>query len=115
MKHITYAEKSLLVGDTVADLTLEYGAILANQGKADTIRLHSIGADGDEVVATLLLDVGSNLMAETTNSPLPEPDNAETEGYIRDRMRFLSAPRTALPADDAPLDMSDIEMDVPGA
>jgi hypothetical protein len=115
MKHLTYAEKSLLVGDTAADLTLQYGAILANQGRADTVTLLAIGADGDIVVATLLLDAGSNLMAESTNSPLDEPDNTETENYIRERMRFLSSPHTALPADEPPFDMDELQTtDFPG-
>jgi hypothetical protein len=115
MMHITYAEKNLLVGDTVADLTLEYGAALASRGKADTITLRAIGADGDEVVAKLLLDAGSNMIAETTRSSLDEPDNSETENYIRERIRFLSAPHTALPSDDEHVDMDEIELDVPGA
>jgi hypothetical protein len=116
MMHITYAEKSLLVGDIVADLVLEYGAKLADQGRADTVTLHAIGADGDEVVAKLLLDSGSNLMAESTNATYGEPDNAGTESYIREQMSLLSSPRTALPADDGPLfNMDEIQMDVPGA
>jgi hypothetical protein len=96
MKHLTYAEKSLLVGDVVADLVMEFGALLASIGKADTINLHAFGADGDEVVATLLLDAGSNLMVESTHTSIEEPDNAETEMYMREQMMFLSSPRTAL-------------------
>ena len=100
MKHITYAEKSLLVGDEVADLVLRYGAVLASNGQADTVTLHAVGADGDEVDATLLLDAGSNLMAETSNTSLAEPDNADAVMYIRQKIMYLTSPRTALPTDE---------------
>jgi hypothetical protein len=112
MKHITYAEKSLLVGDRAADLALEYGAALATNGKADTINLHAFGADGDEVVATLLLDAGSNLMAETTHTSMEEPDNSEAEAYMQEHIALLSSPRTALPVDHAAMSQYDDQLDV---
>jgi hypothetical protein len=104
MKHITFSDKSLLVGDEAADLLLEYGAALMRQSSGDTVELHSISSDGDEVVASFLLGSGAPLMAETTTSQLPEPDNAEAVGYMRDRIRELDSPREALPFDDAPDD-----------
>lgn len=113
MKHVVYAEKTLLVGDRAADLALEYGAALASNGKADTISLHAIGSDGDAVLATLLLDAGSNLIAETTNSTLDEPDNAEAEAYMQDRITRLTSPRTAHPDDETAAATFDDQVEPP--
>jgi hypothetical protein len=68
MKHIMYAEKTLLIGDEVADLAVEYAAMLANHGKADTVTLHAFDADGDAIDATMLLNSGSNIVAATHES-----------------------------------------------
>lgn len=86
MQHLTVADKSLLIGDKAADLLLEYSALLGRISSADAIRLHAIGADGDEVVAGLLLNGGTVLVVETSTSTLPEPVNAEVEAYMRDRI-----------------------------
>jgi hypothetical protein len=89
MKHVTYADKSLMVGDDTADMLLQYAARLASAGVADTIDVHAISSDGDEVVATFLLGEGAPLMAETTNSTLPEPDNSEAVELMTDRLARL--------------------------
>jgi hypothetical protein len=86
MKHVTYAQKSLLFGDEAADLLLEYAATLADSNSADTVQIRAFGVDGDEVLATFLLSDGIDLMAESTHSPLPEPDNAEAIEHMRARM-----------------------------
>jgi histidinol phosphatase-like enzyme len=65
MKHIMYAEKTLMIGDEAADLAIEYAAVLANHSKADTVKLNAFDADGDTVVATLLLNSGTNIIAAT--------------------------------------------------
>jgi hypothetical protein len=83
MKHITFASKSLFVDDDAADTLLEYAALLAQSGDADTVELNAINADGNEVVATFLLDSGSPLMAETTTSSLEPPENDEAVAYMR--------------------------------
>ena len=92
MKHITYAEKSLLVGDVAADLLLEYAAALGSTDQSDTVSLHAISSDGDEVEAMFLVGEGAPLMSETTTNTLPEPDNAGTETYLRERIDFLGHP-----------------------
>lgn len=93
---------------------IDIAALLASIGNADMINLHAFGADGDEVVATLLLDRGSNLMVETTHTSIEEPDNAETEMYIREQMMFLSSPRIALPVDHTmPDNYEDLDMHHP--
>lgn len=100
MKHITYAEKSLLVGDAVADLLIEYAAALGTAQQADTVSLHAISSDGDEVDAMFLLGEGAPLMNETTTSTLPEPDNQTAETYIRERLQTLQSPNQGGPLSD---------------
>lgn len=101
MKHITFSDKSLLVGDEAADLLLEYGAVLAQRGSGDTVKLAALGIDGGEVEATFLLDSGSNLMAESTPSTLPEPDNSASIMYMRERMMRLTSPTNVVPEDQS--------------
>lgn len=85
MKHLTYAQKSLLVGDELADALLEYAAMVAASGGADNVEIRGYGVDGEEVVGTLMIGNGIDLMAESTTSPLPEPDNAAALEYLRSR------------------------------
>jgi hypothetical protein len=82
MKHITFGDKSLLVGDDAADALLNYAAHLAGGAKGDTVDIHAISSDGDEVVATFLLGPGVTMMAETANTKLPEPDNTAALEYM---------------------------------
>jgi hypothetical protein len=113
MMHVTFSEKSLLVGDEIAELLLEYAAALARTGGADTVKVKAYGADGDKVVAMLLLDEGAPLMAETTHSDLPEPDNADVTTYIREHLAAMAAPAPALPVED-PDDMASFETEWTG-
>ncbi|WP_445443053.1 hypothetical protein [Clavibacter sp. km1a] len=101
MKHITYAEKSLLVGDAAADALLEYAAALASHGRGEQITIHAISSDGDEVEATFLLGAGAPLMAETTRSNLPEPDNSATVASIREELRRMEHPEPVTGSDPA--------------
>jgi hypothetical protein len=98
MKHVTYAEKSLLVGDDAADLMMKYASELANGGMSDTVSLNALGADGDEVVATLLLGQGAPLMAETSTTSLAALDNTEAVQYMREKLMQLADPHHAQPA-----------------
>jgi hypothetical protein len=107
MKHITFADKNFLVGDSTADAVLEYAAMLGQARSADTIDLVAIGADGDEVRATMFLSAGVPLVSESTTSTLPEPDNRETMAYIESRLALHVSPRTARP--DPVID--DVEQD----
>jgi hypothetical protein len=101
MMHLTFSDKSLLVGDEIAQLVVEYAAALANAGRADTVTLAAYGADGDEVEAMLLLGGGAPLMAETTHSDLPEPDNSHARNYVRELLNNLISPPEVGPTDDA--------------
>jgi hypothetical protein len=111
MKHLTFADKSLLVGDDVADLIVEYAAMLARAGDADTVDVAAYGADGDAVHAKLLLAEGAPLMAETSHTDLPEPDNSETLMYVREQMMRRSSPPSVQPADATmPANYEDLEL-----
>jgi hypothetical protein len=97
MMHLTFAEKSLLVGDTTGRMTVEYAAALARAGDADTVTLTAYGSDGDKVEALLLLDQGAPLMGESTHSDLPEPDNGDAEVYMQEQLARLASPKDAAP------------------
>jgi len=99
MKHMTLADKSVLLGDEVADLLADYARLLAQENTADTIEIHGISGDGDEVTITFLLNSGVTLLLETTTSTLPEPENAKAEEYLRSTIVELTA-RTSPPFTD---------------
>ncbi|MCU1440995.1 MAG: hypothetical protein JWP85_1992 [Rhodoglobus sp.] len=107
MKQVTYAQKSLLVGDEAADVLLEYAAVVARTGEADTVNVMALGAEGNDVVATVLLGTGTVLMAETTNTTVAEPDNTAIVAYMRERIAALSTPPPARPYGDDDLDRID--------
>ena len=99
--HLTFADKNLLTGNAVAELLLEYTASLAAERSADTVKVACIGVDGNETVATFVLGEGTPIMAETTNSHQPEPDNSAAIAYMSERMHKLrnSPKATASPED----------------
>ncbi len=92
MKHVTYAEKSLLVGNQAADLLMSYATVLGRSNSTDSVTLHAIGADGNEVDATLLLNPSSKLIVESANTSATEPDNELVEEYMRERVNRLTQP-----------------------
>jgi hypothetical protein len=100
MKHITFADKSLLADDQAADLLLEYARLLADHERADTVKMNCVGPDGNEVEATFLLEVGTPLMSESTNSTITPPDNDEAVAYMQERIMLLTSPPPALPQDE---------------
>jgi hypothetical protein len=101
VKHLTYSNKSMMVGDAAADLLVEYAAALAHNRDGDTVSLHVVNADGNEAEAKFLLDTGAPLMVETVNSSLPEPDNAEAEEYMRRQLISRAKPSPAAPDDQS--------------
>jgi hypothetical protein len=110
MMHLTFSDKSLLVGDEIARLVIEYAAALASAGRADTVEIVAYGADSDKVTALLLLDEGAPLMGESTHTDLPEPDNSAATEYVREQLNNLTSPPAVGPTDDAGTnDMSDFE------
>jgi hypothetical protein len=101
MKHVTLADKSLLLGDDAADLLVEYAKLLGQDSSADSVELHAISSDGDEVMATFLLNGGLTIVSETTTSTIPEPDNAKAEEYMHTQIVQLKELRTVSPEDIA--------------
>jgi hypothetical protein len=99
MKHITYGDKSTFMTDEAADTLLAYAAALADHGRADTVELRTVGPDGNEVTATYLLDAGSSMIAESTNSSMTPPENHEAVAYMRERTIRLSSPPPVTPED----------------
>lgn len=100
MKHLLFANKTILVGDDAADALIEYGVALAANHTADRVTFAGIGADGATVEAAFLLNSGAALVAETTPSDLPEPDNTAEVARIRDRITRLSGGYPVQPTDD---------------
>lgn len=92
MKHLTFAEQSLLIGDEAADVLLRYAKALADQGRADTVTFRVIGRDGNEVDIDMLLDGGTIMAAESTNTTATAPDNTERIADVRERLRRFEAP-----------------------
>jgi hypothetical protein len=115
MKHITFGDKSLLIGDEIADALLHYAAFLATEARGDTVEIHAISSDGDEVTASFLLGPGVTMMAETTHTQLPEPDNSEAMEYIKQaQTRSIVTPAVALEGDPALASFDDTyELDFP--
>jgi hypothetical protein len=101
MKHITFGDKSLLVGDAAADALLKYAAYLASEARGDTVEMHAISSDGDEVTASFLLGPGVTMMAETTHTKLPEPDNTEALEYM-EQAQTRPLISSAVAPEDAP-------------
>ena len=99
MKHLTYADRSVLTGDEAADLLVQFSALLAETGHADSVTLNALGTDGDAIVAKFVLGSGTNLMSASTTSKLPEPENSEALTYMTEQIALLTTPAAAVPSD----------------
>lgn len=111
MKHLTYADKTILVGDQAADVLMTYAALVARHSGADTVTVHGFGADGQEVDATFLLEQGAPLMAETSSTSMSEPDNSDAIEYMQAKIMLLSSPPPVVPADETmPASYEDLEL-----
>ena len=107
MKHVTYADKNLMVGDETADTLIAYATALAVAKTADSVQINALGTEGEPVVATFLLDTGAPLMVETSPSTLDEPDNVEVTEYMTKRTQQLTSPKSVAP--EGPSSSDDIE------
>jgi len=107
MKHVTYAEKSLLIGNEAADLLMEYAAAVSRVHSSDTVDLKAIGSDGNAVEATFLLGVGAPLMVETASAELNEPDNSGPIEYMMVRLRSLDSRAQVMAVDASEFDEDD--------
>ncbi len=91
MRHVTIAEKSLLIGDDAATTLLRYAALVGKLNTSDVVDLRAYGADGELVEASFLLNSGTVMMVESSRSELPEPDNGEAVQYMTERLAFYSS------------------------
>ncbi|MGC5225284.1 hypothetical protein ACPW96_22175 [Micromonospora sp. DT81.3] len=96
MKHVTFGEKSLFVGDDAADTLLEYARVLSDTGAADTVTLRAISPDGNTVDASFLLNANTVLLTESTNSEVTPPDNTEAVRDMQDRIDAITRPSAAI-------------------
>ena len=104
MKHVTYAEKSMLMGTEAADLLLEYAAAVIRVHSADTVELKAIGSDGNSVEATFLLGEGAPLMVETASTDVQEPDNSAAIAYMRERLHLMTSPPVVMAVEPGDFD-----------
>jgi len=100
MKHLTYADQSVLIGDEAADVLIRFSALLAEKGHADAISLNVLGEDGDATEASFVIGSGTNLMTASTNSTIPEPDNEKGLAVMHEKIERLLSPRIAEPSND---------------
>lgn len=101
MKHISYAGKDLIMGDAAAEALLQFAAELGSAQKTEVVELAVVAGDGDEAIASFLVGTGMDLVAETVNSTMPEPDNSNRVAAINDRRESLAGGRRGLPLEDA--------------
>jgi hypothetical protein len=93
MKHVTLAEKSLLMGDDIADCLLEYSRLLGQDSQVDAVTVRAIGPDGNTVDVSILLNSGTTLVIESTNSTVEAPENHEAVRYVQSRIdRIINPP-----------------------
>ena len=92
---MVYAENSLLMGDEVVDLMMEYAVLLARQASADSVDVAAISAGGDEVTATFLIGPATIMVAETSRSALPEPENGSAVSYLKEKIEQIKSPPMA--------------------
>ncbi|MCR2792046.1 hypothetical protein NQ156_03115 [Microbacterium sp. zg.Y625] len=102
MKRLTFAGKSLLTCDAMADAILVYAALLANAGEARPVELNAYRSSGEKVTATLLLGTGAPVMVETSSADLPEPDNNLTLDMLLGEIQLRLDPPTARMVDGPP-------------
>ena len=95
MKHVMYAEKSLMMGDEVVDLMMEYAVLLARKSSADSVEVQAIGNDGDQVTATFLIGPATIMVAETARSSFPEPENDTAVDYLKQQIGLIKEPPLA--------------------
>ena len=90
----------MFTGDAAADALVAYAAALAHARDGDSVKVQVISLDGNDVEANFLLDTGAPIMAESTNSSLPEPENADVVEYMQRRIMEIRNPGAVVPQDE---------------
>lgn len=97
MKHISFANKSMLVGDELAYVLLEYWALLVECGEADLVEVRVLDSDGTVSSETVTLEAAVPMRIRSASLPFGEPDNADALAYLRRRIWSMTSPPWALP------------------
>lgn len=100
MHHVTFGEKSLLVASETAGLLIRYATLVERSGTAEPIDVPALDPDGNDVVATLVVSPGVDLVSESASTRTPDPDNPEANEELRQRIHRLEHPSDAQPADE---------------
>lgn len=95
MKRIIYGETSWLIGDDAADTVLQYAVELAQRDSAASVDMVVLDGAGSEQVVSFLIGPATMMMAETTWSSLPEPDNTIAVDRMRERLELMVHPPNA--------------------
>lgn len=98
MKRIIYGETSWLVGDDAADTVLLYAVELAQRDSAASVDLTVLDGAGAEQTVKFLIGPATMMMAETTWSSLPEPDNSTAVDRMRELLELMVHPPNAAAA-----------------
>lgn len=72
MKRITYAGGSIVTGDRLADVIMDYAAALARADLADHVRIPALSPDERITEYDLLIGPASQLIAEHVDIPVEE-------------------------------------------
>ena len=99
MKHVTYADKAVLMGDDAADALLEYARLIADTGGADAVTLRAIRPDGNTVDVSFLLSASTTLLVESTNSETKAPANDAVVADLKSRIAAIETPPAAKPGE----------------
>ena len=99
MKHVTYAEKSFFVDDETANLLVAYTVDLAESGDTDTVDINAVSSDGNKVVASLILNASSTLVAESATGELADFENEAVIDYLRRQLGRRNHPPVPIRGD----------------
>jgi hypothetical protein len=109
MKHVMYAEKSLLMDDASADALIDYAAALAHIAGGDTVRLWAVGDDGNEVEVSFLLNSATVLIVESASADLKVRGNHDAVTAMRRKSDLIRNPPPAQA--QKPSEMPDYDFD----
>lgn len=82
MKQITCRQGVMLVGNETAHLLSDCDCVLRAQGRVDAIEIRTIGPDGKDSSAIVVLG-GEPFTTAPTDSALSEPGNSEAHRLLR--------------------------------
>jgi hypothetical protein len=90
VKHVLFGSKGLFLGDAAADALVCYAAHVAQLHTGDSVAMRGINLDGTVVTTTFLLNAGTDLVVQTTDLQLENPDNDAAIAYIEERIKAFS-------------------------